>query len=252
MRLDEVKRGSPSQVVVVISMAIASACASSRPDPVTPSSTKTETSSGALHETHPSANDSDDDITIQGETTGEIDEQSLHRALERELDRANACFGSVDVQRRPYLGGTIELRFRVEANGALKHLFVIKSTVGAIGVERCVRDAFKKVKLPTPKQGAVELTYPLTYPSREPIEEWQEEMVRDELKKARKRLVTQRAPKGLSTTFYVDRGGHVVSASVFAEEPLSDRFVDEFLETLTQLKFVEPQTTYAKVTYSFR
>jgi len=205
----------------------------------------------------PLADDDDphDGLEVEG-MLGTIDGEAAQASLALRLPAAAACFRQ-RAQRQPYLGGKLNLVFRVSRQGTVKKLRLGQSSLGSVEVERCIVRGFQGVRLPTPKGGEAELVYPLSFQSRMPALSWGSGMVKDEILKNVDTLLlddggkVMTAPAGLTLTLYVDGKGRVASAGMTADDLVDDAFADRLIANLRQLKFVAHDQGYAKVSYTW-
>jgi len=186
---------------------------------------------------------------------GTLDQEAIQDGMHKRLPRAADCFRR-QARRQPYLGGALTLQYRVAVDGSVKHARMTASTIGSVAVERCVMTELSQVVFPKPRGGEAEFSYPLSFQARMAVIAWDPAMVSEELGKSREALLsgaekgeTLQPPAGLMITFYVDHRGRVVSAGMVADEPVEEAFADRFVDNLKQVKFVGPQSRYAKVSH---
>jgi len=157
------------------------------------------------------------------------------------------------------------MQFRIARDGRTKTLRLRESTIGSVAVERCLVRELRDIQFSQPSGGEAEFTYTLTFQGRVAPLVWDPGMVRDEILGQVEQLLSPGsdspqgsggsvalvAPEALTVTFYLDQRGTVVSAGMAAEEDIPEAFADRFIENLKRIKFVQPQSAYAKVTYSW-
>lgn len=202
--------------------------------------------------------EAEDGMQVEG-TLGQLDQVSIQEGLAPRMTAVTACFNR-RVARKPYLGGQVDLGFRVARDGALKKLTMTASSVGDYAVEQCIRQEMQKASFSRPRGGEAEFTYSLTFQGRYSPLVWDPGMVKDEINKNLEELLTKKegrkkttlsAPNGLVVTFYVNRRGRVTTAGLVAEDPIDEEFAAAFIENLKRIEFVDPQSRCAKVTYTW-
>jgi TonB family protein len=199
--------------------------------------------------------DDADGMEVQG-TLGTIDQHAIQVGIAPRMQAVGRCF-EAEVREKPYVGGQVALQFRVARDGSLKTLKLVESTLGSYEVERCILEEMRQASFERPQGGEAEFTYPLVFQGRTGTQLWDPGMVKDEILDNLDELleaedgVTLVAPEGLVVTFYVDRRGRVVSAGMTAAEAITEDFAETFIENLKDVKFVEPQMHFAKVTYTW-
>lgn len=74
----------------------------------------------------------------------------------------DACY-TLGADKKGKLEGTVTIKAVVGPLGTIKDITVVKSTIKNAKVNTCVEDAFKMVKFPQPRGGAVIINYPMTF-----------------------------------------------------------------------------------------
>lgn len=93
---------------------------------------------------------------------GSLSNAEIQKAINDNLTLFDACY-TLGADKQGKLEGTVTLKATVGPLGTVKEATVTKSTMKNRKVDTCVADAFKKVKFPQPKGGAVIITYPMTF-----------------------------------------------------------------------------------------
>lgn len=242
-------------VLILTLAALPVACGSPPPEP------KAAPAAGSEHKmVNPLADDDDigDGLKVEG-VLGNLEQNAIQAGLDRVLPAVAACF-QAKARRQPYLGGEMQLQYRVARDGTIKKMTVLRSSLGALEVERCVVDAAKKAAFAKPRGGEAEFTYPLTFQGRVAPEIWEAGAVADEIEENREKLtiITEGrkstalvVPQGLVVTFYVNGRGKAVSVGMIADEEIDEEFAGHFVAELKKIKFVEPGSQYAKVTITW-
>ncbi|MCK5800407.1 MAG: AgmX/PglI C-terminal domain-containing protein [Deltaproteobacteria bacterium] len=196
----------------------------------------------------------DDGMKVSG-LMGTLDQSQVQRGVARTFRAATRCYQDI-ARQRPYVGGSMNMRFRVRRDGAVKHIQLLSSDVGCFTLERCVLAKLAESHFDRPRGGGeAEFTYPITFPTRMASQTWEEARVRHTLKKwrkkrkVRKKLKKLSFPRGLSLTIFVDGEGHLASLGMIADEDIPEDFPQGLVAALETVHFDQPQTHMAKVTY---
>lgn len=236
-----VKRSEGLSLVVVLLTFVG--CASAPPKKV--EEPKFESRHKAVNPLEPSGGE-DDGMKVQG-LTGTLDPSQVRDALDNSLPRATRCYSS-ESRRKPYLGGEMQMKFRVNRDGSVKTVILTSSSVGSLAMERCVLKALGATRFPRPMGGGeAEFNYPLTFPARMGSQSWEAERIAETMEKVKKSLAKEALPAGLVVTLYISPRGALVSAGMYASENVDEALADKVLEALQVAKFKAPQSHYAKV-----
>jgi TonB family protein len=93
---------------------------------------------------------------------GSLSNAEIQKAINDNIQAFDACY-TLGADKQGKLEGTVTIKATVGPLGTVKEATVVKSTMKNTKVDKCVADAFKKVKFPQPKGGAVIITYPMTF-----------------------------------------------------------------------------------------
>lgn len=173
----------------------------------------------------------DDGMAIEG-TLGEIDASHVRKAFQSRWAEVEACFTAGTGEHR-FLGGRIELRFRVSPDGSVKSVHVARGNLGAWPIEKCVLGLAKGLALPKPKGGEAQVEFPLDFPARASVADGDpargEAELGDKLPSLAACKKKGTVPSGAVVTVYVGPGGEVKSAGFALEgdAPASDVSIDE-------------------------
>jgi hypothetical protein len=200
--------------------------------------------------------DADEQMQVSG-TLGTLDDEQIAGPIQRRWDDITNCF-TEGKAKLSYLGGRVELKFRVTRAGDPKAVYVSASNIGNWQVERCILTIGKELHFSKPKGGGeAEFTYPIEFRGKGTVATWDESRVAPLLRKPRPRKdvseCKQRAQNGLpptlTMTLYVAPGGKVTSAGLAADAPIDDQF-GSCLVTKAQLwKLEDPLGKIAKATF---
>jgi len=156
------------------------------------------------------------------------------------------CFER-QLRKEPYLGGTIKLTFRVDRKGKVKELYMAESDLGSLAVERCVLAELVQAAFPPPRGGESEFSFPLSFSGHVEPQWWSPRKVERKLRRVKRGKEPPQLPPGLSLTFYVNRGGRVVSVGMCADGPIEEAVADEIVKRVRRLRFAHPRARYVKV-----
>jgi len=93
---------------------------------------------------------------------GSLSNAEIQKAINDNLALFDACY-TLGADKQGKLEGTVTIKATIGPLGTVKEATAAKSTIKNTKVNTCVADAFKKVKFPQPKGGAVIITYPMTF-----------------------------------------------------------------------------------------
>lgn len=205
--------------------------------------------------------DKGDGMKVSG-LMGTLDPGQVQLAMNQTFPAATQCYHRV-ARRKPYVGGKMEMKFRVRTDGTVKRIQLLSSNVGSREIESCVLSKLAETRFPKPRGGGeAEFTYPITFPTRLASVSWDPQKVRKGLRKWRKKRKNRKVakafkkelkkltfPRGLVLTLYIAGTGHIVSAGMVAEEEITDEFAEKLMTALKLVAFEQPASRYAKVTY---
>jgi hypothetical protein len=140
-------------------------------------------------------------------------------AMEGKAREFGACHAP-RLRKVPGLGGNVEFKIRVLADGSVSSVELPSSDLGDRALERCFAGVIKATQFPKPHGGDANVSYSMQLsPSRkgrEP-EQWEPERIRHVLLKRAddvRDMCELRGPRSYRTTVYVNRRGKVVAAGV--------------------------------------
>jgi TonB family protein len=202
----------------------------------------------------PPPRDDDDGVKVAG-TLGTLSDDEIGGPFQRAWDDITRCYEDATA-RNPYLGGKIELKLRVDKKGDPEKVFVVGSTFGNYGAERCVLAIARGLHFPKPHGGpGAEFTYPIEFRAKRPVLTWDEGRVSPSLRQ-HKRDVTAcktRAQNGLPPTLmmtvYVGPGGKIQSAGLAADAPLDDEFANCLVQKTRLWRLEDPLGKMAKASF---
>jgi len=140
--------------------------AATAPGTTSPSSANTGSSapppSAASSASAAPANSASTTNTDPTTLVGSLSNAEIQKAINDNIQLFDACY-TLGADKQGKLEGTVTVKATVGPLGTVKEATLVKSTMKNKKVDTCVVDAFKKVKFPQPKGGAVIITYPMTF-----------------------------------------------------------------------------------------
>jgi len=240
-----------------VGLALALLCACAKPEPK-PDRAPVVQSKHRMVNPLVDSEDDGDGMKVEG-TLGTLEQSAIQAGLNPALLEVTTCFNG-EQKQKPYLGGKATLQFRVARDGTVKKLELKSSTLGSMVVNRCILDAARTARFARPRGGEAEFDYSVELSGQILPVVWDPGMVRDEIEKNREKLTTIRVgrrstslvvPAGLVITMHLNRRGRVVSVGMVAVEEIDEEFASHLVSALKAIKFERPNSSYAKVTFSW-
>ncbi|MBI4511725.1 MAG: AgmX/PglI C-terminal domain-containing protein [Deltaproteobacteria bacterium] len=174
--------------------------------------------------------DDDDESGMQVEgLLGRIEMTDVQPVLEKRWSAIQSCYRN-HVGELSYVGGIVDLRFRVGRDGAVTRAWVSQGDLGAWPVERCVLEIARRLTFPKPVGGEAEFSFPIEFPGHGSVVNLDEQRAEAELGEKLDNLSRcgAGAPSRVRVTVYIAPGGAVKSVgfSTDAEEPPSDAWAE--------------------------
>jgi hypothetical protein len=105
--------------------------------------------------------DTDDGVEVVS-GKGHIEPAAVEAGLAPHRDALSRCY-TQRVGKRRWLGGRLSLRWEVAADGAIEHLVLADSDLGAWPIEKCVLEAAREASFGKPVGGPAEVSLPLEF-----------------------------------------------------------------------------------------
>ena len=194
--------------------------------------------------------DSDDGIAIEG-GRGVLQEGDINKVITRHSRELERCYLD-NVSGTPYVGGRVELKFRVATDGVVKTVQVASGDLGSWPVEKCMLGVARTMVFPRPKgKGDAEFSFPIDFPGRGTVEALDPTRADAELAPKFKDLekCTTAAPSGqVQVTAYVAVKGVVTSVgfAVPGEEPIPEEWADCAVAKALTWKLTDPRGRVVK------
>lgn len=210
---------------LVPALCLLAACGGQAPAPVVAAPPPAD-DSGNPDEPAP---DPDDDVEIVS-TRGKIDPASVTTAIQPHAGALEACYAD-NVGRRRWLGGGIELRWDVAADGTVTSVRLTQSDLGAWAVEKCVLAIARQLNFGKPKGGKAHVTTPLDFSAGSGAVPWSEDQavraVGGKLKDLAQCAKDGSAdPTNVTVTIYVGTRGKVQSVGFASPTGFDDTWAD--------------------------
>lgn len=196
---------------------------------------------------------------MQGQL-GQLNDEEMQSPFKERWTQIIGCYQSAKTRGKLwYLGGTVELKFRVGADGAPKTVHIVSSNVGNWDTERCVLQIARGITFARPHGGAeAEFTYPIEFRARAQVLEWEGERVLPLLRKPKSKPLKDMAeckkqlagvrPPPMSMTLYVAPGGKVTSAGFSADAEINDAWAGCLADKSRQWRLDDPMGRIARAT----
>ncbi|MFH2011017.1 MAG: AgmX/PglI C-terminal domain-containing protein [bacterium] len=194
-----------------------------------------------------------DDIQVQG-LMGTIDANAVDKAFTAKRRAVSACRRQ-HIGNLSYVGGDVQLFFKIGMDGVPTSVVLEKSQLGHHEMEACILGVAKGLKFVKPKGGVAEVRYTMTLANNgtDP-KDWAAGKANKTLRKKRGALRacrTGRKPAKFEVTFYVLPGGTVKTVGVASSEALPAGFAACVAKVVTALTFEDPLGAVARATYAF-
>lgn len=203
--------------------------------------------------------DGDSDVQVEG-LMGHIDRVDIQPVIERSWDQVQACYSGV-IGKMRYIGGQMELKFRIARDGTVKRVHVARGTLGSWPVEKCVLELARAMTFPKPKGGEAEFSFPIDFPSRGRTIAMDDGRAQTELPPKLAKLAKcthdaqdaddgQAVPGRIDVTLYIGPGGTVTSAGFATEETddIPEAWADCAHAEATTWKLTDPRGSVWKAT----
>lgn len=195
----------------------------------------------------------EDDVEIVS-TRGKIDPDRLTSALQPHAGALEACY-SENVGRRRWLGGGIELRWDVDADGNMTSVRLVQSDLGAWTVEKCVLDIARSLSLGKPRGGKAHITNRFDFSNGAGAIPWSEEQtaaaVNGKLKDLTACAKGKADPTNVTVTMYVGTRGKVQSVGFASPTGFDDAWADCVAGRAMAWALTDPRGKVAKASFVY-
>ena len=226
------------------------ACGSPKPTPVV---AEAPPDNGNPDEVEDEAPPEDDELEVVS-TRGKIDPDKVTMALEPHAGALEACY-SDHVGRRRWLGGGIELRWDVDAEGAMTSVRLVQSDLGAWKVEKCVLDIARQLSFGKPKGGKAHITNRFDFSNGSGAVAWSEEQISAAVNGKLKDLTVcakgKTDPTNVTVTMYVGTRGKVQSVGFASPTGFDDTWADCVAGRAMAWALTDPRGKVAKASFVY-
>jgi TonB family protein len=102
---------------------------------------------------------------------GKLTQDDIRRILEKNGDVFGDCYTLGAGGKMKDFKGIVTVKATIGPSGAVNQVDVTKSTANNVKVDACVRDAFRKIKFPRPRDGATSvITFPISFNGIEQVQ----------------------------------------------------------------------------------
>lgn len=197
----------------------------------------------------------DDGVEIVS-TRGKIDPDVVTRAIEPHAGAIEACYAD-NVGRRKWLGGGVELRWDVAADGALTQVRLTQSDLGAWQIEKCVLEIARGLSFGKPKGGKAHVSTPLSFSLGSGAQVWDEDQALravggkfKDLAECAKTAETA-DPTNVTVTMYVGTRGKVQSVGFSSPSGFDDAWADCAAGRAMAWALTDPRGKVAKLSFVY-
>ena len=195
----------------------------------------------------------DDELEIVS-TRGKIDPDAVTSAIQPHAGALEACYAD-NVGKRRWLGGAIELRWDVAADGAVTSVRLINSDLGAWTVEKCVLDIARQLSFGKPKGGKAHVTNSLDFSLGSGAVPWTEDQttraVNGKLKELTACAKGVPDPTNVTVTMYVGTRGKVQSVGFASPTGFDDAWADCAAGRAMAWALTDPRGKVAKASFVY-
>jgi len=198
----------------------------------------------------------DDGVQISGQR-GVLEPGDIEPVIKQHSTRLSDCF-SENTRKLPYVGGQVELKFRVNRDGTVKLVQASRGDLGAWPVERCLLGVSREMSFPRPKgNGEAEFSFPIDFPSRSSPTADTNGLSTELAKKVSDLAACDEAvggtPGSVTIIVYVGVKGAVKSAGFTTTEdaPFPDEWADCAMAKALEWKLTDPRGKVVKASGTY-
>jgi hypothetical protein len=190
------------------------------------------------------------DIKVEG-LLGQLQPSEIQPVIEMRWTDIEECYRD-NVGKNRFVGGHIELKFRVFKDGRVKSVFIAEGDLGSWPVEKCVLAITKAMTFPrpTPKGHEAEFGFPIDFPGRGSVNILAESGSDEELQPKLPALAKCKEgspPARVRVTSYTGPGGLVKSAGFISPDgPLDEKWADCAYDKAITWKLTDPRGKVVK------
>jgi len=197
----------------------------------------------------------DDGLELQG-TRGKMDPADVEAGIAPHAVVLQDCYLS-RVGKQKWLGGKVDLKWEIAADGTITSAQLAWSDLGHWGVEKCMLEVARAMTFARPKGGAADFAIPLELTARGSAEWWDEDRASAVVGKRLPELAACAAaglpdPTDVTVTLYVGTRGKVQSAGFSSPALIDDAWADCAHKTVMGWTLSDPKGRVAKLAFIYR
>jgi len=143
-------------------------CGGSKPPPEKPEEKKV-----SLPPPQPEEDEPEDGVTFKKQK-GQISQEAIEAGLAPIKEAMTDCYNS-RVGKRKWLGGEVNLKWELKADGSVKSVKITASNVGDWAVEKCLLDLAWNATFEKPSGGDADFDLPLTFTPTRITQDWDDD-----------------------------------------------------------------------------
>lgn len=193
------------------------------------------------------------DMSSSAEVGG-LNEREAEQSFVASLDALQTCVAD-GVERFSFMGGSIELKVKVDASHRARQVWAVQSSLGERSTEKCMFEALRSVEWPAPVGGPYGIARnSFEFEMRKGVAApavWDAGRVAGVLDHVDGSLreCEGREPGQLRVTLYIGEGGRALAGGAASEEPMDDAAVDCVVDTLLAARYPAPERIPTKVRF---
>ncbi len=184
----------------------------------------------------------DEPIVVEG-SLGDLDQESVQRAVDEHADALEVCFRS-QAEKMRHLGGDARLRVKIGRDGAVKKAWVDEGDLGSWAAEKCFIARVHKMSFGRPRGGDAVVEVPLQFIAWMPADPGDAAELEKKLPKAVAKCAG--APDEVAVTVYVGPGGRVKSTGFTGE--VDEAWADCAVKKIGAVRLRDPRGRMLKMT----
>ncbi|MEZ4404546.1 MAG: AgmX/PglI C-terminal domain-containing protein [Kofleriaceae bacterium] len=195
--------------------------------------------------------DEDDGLELVSDR-GKFDPDMAAAKVAPHAGALHACYTD-HLERRRWLGGSVDLTWTVGADGTLVSVHLSKSDLGAWPIERCLLEVAHSVEFGRPQgHGKADVTFPVTFAGGSAAVAWDDDRAARAVGPRLAELAScSKAgggdPANVTVTAYVGTRGKVQSVGFSAPAPLASAWADCAEAKVAAWTLTDPRGKVAKL-----
>jgi hypothetical protein len=204
----------------------------------------------SIHDDDPEEED-DGEFEVEG-LAGHLDPYDIQRGIEPHQEDLSDCFFS-RAKKNKYLGGKIEMAYKVARDGSVKTVQMKESSLGAWQVEKCLLTIARSMSFKKPRgKGDADFSVPLDFTSARSVLWMTEEAAESEVAEYQAELEECGRARNVYVTLYVASRGKVKSVGFASQQgPLEDEWADCAEEKVMAWQLTDPRGKVAKLSFLY-